>query len=400
MDFRFTPEQERLRAEVRDWLAEHLPEDFPRAPGNDPEYEPPRYPEALKFAREFNQRLAQRGWLTAHWPQEYGGMGLGVMEQVVLREELAWRDAPILNAHGLNMVGPILMRFGSEEQKARHLPGMATCEVLWAQGYSEPNAGSDLAAVEMRAVRDGDEYVLNGTKIWTSHGYQADWMFLLARTDPDAPKHRGISFLLLDMHSPGVTLVPIPGMHGYAMGCQEYFEDVRIPVDNLVGEENRGWYAGAALLDFERSGITTAIEGKKEVRRLVDYYQTQTRGAAPALADREHFRYRLADHQIEADVGRYFSYRIASMQERGQLPNYEASMGKVFHSELMQRLARSGFQMAGLFGQAGAAPRWDDTIPEHYRYQVQWSLIKTIGAGTSEIQRNIIATRGFGLPRS
>jgi acyl-CoA dehydrogenase len=196
MEFRFSAEQEKLRSDIRSFLDANLDAGFEESPvGAEWSGDPEEY----AAAHAFNKKLAEHGWLTAHWPKEYGGLGLGVLEQVVLREEFSYRRAPILNANGLNMLGPVLMLYGTEEQKRQHLPGIARAEAMWAQGYSEPNAGSDLASLQTRAVRDGDEYVINGTKIWTGHGYNADWIFLMARTNPEAPKHKGISFFLMPM---------------------------------------------------------------------------------------------------------------------------------------------------------------------------------------------------------
>src|SRR5690348_15915768 len=208
MDLRFTPEQEQLRRQIRGFLGEHLPDVRWSQVGPEWSGDPDEFREAVRF----NKKLAEHGWLTAYWPKEYGGLGLSIMEQVVLAEELS--GVPILNANGLNMLGPVLMLYGTDEQKKQHLPGIAACEVMWAQGYSEPNAGSDLASLQTRAVRDGDEFVINGSKIWTGHGATADWIFVLARTDPAAPKHKGISFFLMPITSPGIKVIPLQSMAG------------------------------------------------------------------------------------------------------------------------------------------------------------------------------------------
>jgi alkylation response protein AidB-like acyl-CoA dehydrogenase len=392
MEFRFTPEQERLRHSIRTFLRENQP-DYPWSQVG-PEWS--GNPDEVAEAVRFNRKLAEHGWLTAHWPKAYGGLGLSIMEQVVLQEELV--GVPILNANGLNMLGPILMLYGTEEQKREHLPGIARCEVMWAQGYSEPNAGSDLASLQTRAVRDGDEYVVNGSKIWTGHGQGADWIFVLARTDPAAPKHKGISFLLMPMTSPGLKVIPLQSMTGYVTFCQEYFEDVRVPVKNRVGEENQGWYIGAALLDFERSGIAGATSIRRGILRLADFVRANRSVGQPNLEGRVRIRHKIADRLIEAEVGRSLSYRIASIQEAGKIPNYEASMAKVYFSELGTRVADTGFEVMQLYGQLREGePR--ARLNGHYALSVMMSLIGNIGGGTSEVQRNIIATRGLGLPR-
>ncbi len=395
MDFRFRPEQETLRRDIRAFLDQNLPPEREESPiGAEWSGDPDEY----QFAHSFNKRLAQRGWLTAHWPKQYGGLGLSIMEQVVLREEFSYRRAPILNANGLNMLGPVLMLYGTDEQRRRHLPGIANCEVQWAQGYSEPNSGSDLASLQTRAIRDGDDYVINGSKIWTGHGYNADWIFLLARTDPDAPKHKGISFFLLDMKTPGVTVQPLQSMTGHIHFSQEFFEDVRVPKENLVGEENRGWYIGAALLDFERSNIAAAAGVRRTLHDLIAFLKDKRDGARLASAQRASVRYAIADRMIEVEAGRNLSYRIASIQEQGQVPNYEASMAKVFFSELGTRTMFTGFEAMGLYGQLLTGDPWAK-LRARFALGVQTQIIGNIGGGTSEIQRNIMATRGLGLPR-
>jgi alkylation response protein AidB-like acyl-CoA dehydrogenase len=396
MDFRFTATQEKLRTDIREFLDESLPAGFEESPvGTEWSGDPDEHAMAVAF----NKRLAERGWLTAHWPREYGGLGLSIMEQVVLREEISYRRAPILNANGLNMLGPVLMLYGTDEQKAQHLPGIAKCEVMWAQGYSEPNAGSDLASLQTRAVRDGDEYVINGSKIWTGHGLNADWIFVLARTDPAAPKHKGISFFLMPMKSPGLSVVPLRSMTNHIHFCQEFFEDVRVPASNMVGQENQGWYIGAALLDFERSGIGSAAGMRRTLRDLIDFLKENRSSGQPDLSGRPEIRYKIADRMIETEAGRNLSFRIASIQEAGGIPNYEASMAKVFFSELGVRLGYTGFQLMQLFGQIREGDRWAK-LQGRFGLSTMTYLTNTLGGGTSEIQRNIIATRGLGLPRA
>jgi alkylation response protein AidB-like acyl-CoA dehydrogenase len=395
MDFRFTAEQEKIRTDIRGFLKESLPTDFEESPvGTEWSGDRDEYATALSF----NKKLAERGWLTAHWPKEYGGLGLSIMEQVVLREEISYRRAPILNANGLNMLGPVLMLYGTDEQKQRHLPGIAKADVMWAQGYSEPNAGSDLASLQTRAVRSGDEYILNGSKIWTGHGEHADWIFVLARTNPEAPKHKGISFFLLPMDSPGLRVIPLRSMTNYVHFCQEYFEDVRVPKENLVGQENQGWYIGAALLDFERSGIGSAAGMRRSLEELIDFYKENERAGQPSMSKRRTIRYKIADRLIELEAGRGLSYRIASIQQAGKIPNYEASIGKVFFSELYVRLAYTGFELLQLYGQIKQGDKWAK-LNARFGLGTQTYLTTTLGGGTSEIQRNIIATRGLGLPR-
>jgi alkylation response protein AidB-like acyl-CoA dehydrogenase len=290
------------------------------------------------------------------------------------------------------------MMYGSEEQKREHLPPIAAADVTWCQGYSEPESGSDLASLKTRAVRDGDDYVINGQKIWTSNAHRADWIFLLARTDPDAPKHKGISFLVAPVRTPGISTRPLINMADVHLFNEVFFEDVRIPATNLVGDENRGWYVGAALLDFERSNIASAAATRRSLEELVDYC-SEGRGDGRSLMSETTIRNRLAEIAIETEAGRFLSYRVASMQARGEVPNMEASVAKLYHSELSQRLAGTGIQIMGLHGQVrGESKKWARLRGE-FTLTYMTSVGLTIAGGTSEIMRNIIAQRGLGLPR-
>ena len=235
------------------------------------------------------------------------------------------------------------------------IPGILSGEIVWCQGYSEPNAGSDLASLQTRAVRDGDDYVINGTKVWSSNAHKANWCFLLARTDPDAPKHKGISYFITPMDTPGISVRPLVNMADEHVFNEIFFEDVRIPVKNRVGEENRGWYIGMTTLDFERSNIGTAAQYRRSLEMLVDYVKEQGNGATNGnggiAKDKDLVKIALADLAVENEVGRYLSYRVASMQERNQIPNYESSAAKVYHSEFGRRLADQGVNIMGLYGQ-------------------------------------------------
>ncbi len=390
MDYRFTPEEEAFRTDVRDFLKEELPTD--REEGEEEESD-----KGWEFRRQFHKKLAARGWLVPHWPKQYGGNDMGIMEQVVMREEMGYARAPLLDIFGVNMIGPVLMMYGTEEQKKQHLPSIASGEVMWCQGYSEPQSGSDLASLQMRAVRDGDDYVVNGQKIWTSNAHRADWIFMLARTDPDAPKHKGISFLLTPMSAPGIStrpLINLAGQHGFN---EVFFEDVRVPVMNLVGEENRGWYVGAALLDFERSGIGSSASTRRNLDDLLGYVRESTGNGGSAR--QKTVRHRLAELVIETDVGRYLSYRVASMQARGEVPNYEASVAKGYLSELSQRVAGAGVNIMGLAGQVRPESQKWAKLQGRLTLLYMVTLGQTIAGGTTEIQKGIIATRGLGLPR-
>ena len=393
VELRDNTEEADFRAQVRSFLTENY-YDLPVRPKPfDMEGTGQRDP----LMEQWRMALSARGWLAPHWPKEYGGAGLSVTEQFVFNEEMATARAPLAGSyHGLSLIGPIIIIHGSEEQKKQHLPRITSGEVIWCQGYSEPGAGSDLAAVQTRAVRDGDEYILNGQKIWTSGAHNADWMFVLARTDPAAPKHRGISMFLVDMKSPGLSVRKMRNMANLYGLCEVFLEDVRVPAKNLMGEENRGWYVSASLLDFERSNISAAIGAKHSITELVTY--VRERSAATGIPVDPDVRTELADRLVESEVARFLSYRVISLQKRGLIPNYEASVNKMYYSELEQRISRTGMKIGRMYGQltnGSAHAQMDGRFPRAYMQSVP----ATIYAGSSEIQRNIIATRGLGLPR-
>ena len=264
MDFRFESVDEDFRSEIIDFVDKKLPWEWSQE-DLDPEDE-----KDSVLVRQFKKQLGEKGWLTMAWPEEYGGQSASHMRQVVFNEEMAYRGIPAGDA-GIRMVGPILMLYGTEEQKKEFLPKIAGAEINWSQGYSEPDSGSDLASLQTRAVEDGDDFVVTGSKIWNSAHADSDWMFMLARTDPDAPKHRGISFLLTELDgTEGVTVEKIPMMWDAYRGLVT-FDNVRVPKKNLVGEQDRGWYVGAALLDFERSGVDRPARAKRVLEDLVEF---------------------------------------------------------------------------------------------------------------------------------
>jgi alkylation response protein AidB-like acyl-CoA dehydrogenase len=378
MEFRFSAEDEAFRREVRQFIRAELPK--------------------VREGESFTKKLAARGWLTMSWPREYGGQGAAHLRQLVYNEEMAYHRAPG-QTMGADRVGPTLILFGTEEQKARFLPAIVRDEITWCQGFSEPGSGSDLASLQTRAVRDGDSWVVTGQKIWTSNAQRADYMILLARTDPDAPKHRGITYFLVDMKLPGITVRPLLQLTGLPGFNEVFFDGVRVPADMVVGEVNRGWYVSAATLDFERSGIGRVIGGLRTFEEVVAYAKgTPARdGNGGTLFDQVSVRHALADVALSFEVGRLMSYRVAWMQSRGLVPNYEASMAKTFGTELHQRMARVAFATLGLRGQLmnGEWAPLEGQVP----MAVLQTVSLTIAAGTSEINRNIIATRGLGLPR-
>ena len=402
MDWNDSAEQAGFRREVADFIRERLP--GPLAEREIADVGMYTWyadlvdgaAEVSAAAREWADALAERGWVAPHWPSEYGGAGLTAMEQFIFNEEMAKAMAPPVGGSGVMLLGPTLLVHGTDEQKRKYLPKILSGETRWAQGYSEPGAGSDLGSLQTRAARDGDEFVLNGQKIWTSSAHHATALFALVRTNPDAPKHRGISFLLIDdIGTPGLTVRPLIDMAWGHHVNETFFEDVRVPAANVLGEVDRGWYVGMTLLDYERSGIAGAVSQRRDLAELVAAARGDARSAlghSPAL------RRRLADRALAIEVCYQLSLRIASMQAAGLVPNYEASMGKMFSSEHGQELHRAGLRTFGLY--AGLWPG-DPKAPlggKHTHGYVR-SIPSTIGGGSSEIQRNIIATRGLGLPR-
>jgi alkylation response protein AidB-like acyl-CoA dehydrogenase len=391
VELRFGEKEEKLRKEVRAFLNEQLP-----ANRSEGESFMARSDEGFEAAKRFNGELAKRGWIAPAWPKEYGGLNATISEQMVFNEEFGYHGAPDTGTRGfgVGMIGPTLIVHGTDEQKRNYLPKITSGEHIWCQGYSEPGSGSDLASLQTRAVRDGDDYVINGQKIWTSGGHRANQMFMLARTDPDAPKHRGISFFLIDniTNVPGLTIRPLINMANRHHFNEVFFEDVRVPAKNMIGEENRGWYVGMTLLDFERSGIGTTASQKRTLEKL-----TATLKDGPEWK-RDKYRTKLADYVVANNVGRYLGLRVASMQSKGLVPNYESSVIKIYQSELGQRIYNFGVNLLGLSGQMvpeeSRAPLGGD-FPESYLQSVP----STIYSGTNEIQRNVIATRGLGLPR-
>ena len=400
VDFEDTRDEAAFRTEVRRFIAEHAPPNGGRGGQADDGEGAGRGgadAQARQRRDQWRDALVERGWIAPHWPKEYGGAGLSVREQFVLNEELAEAGTANVGGLGVMMLGPTLIIHGTEEQRQEHLSNLLAGKVVWCQGWSEPGAGSDLAAIQARAVRDGDEFVLNGQKIWTTSAHIADNMYMLARTDPDAPKHRGISFFMLDMKAPGVTVRPLAQMTGGSGFNEVFFEDVRVPAKNMVGEENRGWYVGATLTDFERSGVGSSVGTRRRLDELVRMAR-ELPAEQSMLGSNNQLRLTFADCAIDADVALLFSYRIVTLQNRGMVPNYEASMSKLFSSEMGQRISALNIKLFGLYGNLMDRDREEAQRGTAARGYLQ-AVASTIAGGTSEIQRNIIATRGLGLPR-
>ena len=389
MRYTFTVEEEEFRQEVRTWLTEQLPDSWDGDDGTD---------EGWAFNLEMRKKLADKGWLTLAWPTEYGGQGASFMKQVVFNEEMTYQQAPGVDGFGIKMLGPTLMVHGTEEQKRRLLPPIARGEVQWCQGYSEPDAGSDLASLQLKVEETDDGWLVNGSKIWTSQAHRADWIFFLGRTNPDAPKHRGISFFIADRHTPGIEVRPIINMAGEHHFNQTIFEDVHIPKDALIGERDRGWYIAATLLDFERSGVQYPAGGRRTFTELLAFAKSTPGPDGRPLAEDPEVRRKFAELDVDIECARLVAYEVAWMQSVGQIPNKEASAAKVLGTTLTQKLARFGTELAGMYGMLGPGSEF---APIDGKYpQMEMSVVAyTIFAGTTEIQKNIIATRGLGLPR-
>ena len=389
MKFRFSDEDEAFRREVVDFIEAELPWDWRNYEVDSEE------PAGLELVQQFKKKLADKGWLTRAWPKEYGGSEASHMQQLIFGVEMAYRGIPVDDG-GVSMVGPVIMMSGTEEQKRFFLPGISRAEITWCQGYSEPDSGSDLASVQTRAVEDGDDFVVTGSKIWNGAHSGAGWMFMLVRTDPDAPKHRGISFLVAEMDVPGVKIERIPCMWGDDRSLVT-FDGARVPKSGLIGEKNMGWYVGATLLDLERSGAGYSARAARLMEDLIDFCKENRRDGR-TLAEDPLLRFRLAQTAADIESARLIAYNVAWMQSNGLIPNKEASIAKLVGSEVLQRVYVLGMQVLGMYGQLDPESKW---APIRGRFEKGYMLVgaNTVAAGTSEIQRNIIATRGLGLPR-
>jgi alkylation response protein AidB-like acyl-CoA dehydrogenase len=380
MDFRLTPEQETFRAEVRAWLSANLPPDWAARPVVS---EVPR-PELLGLT----------------WPKEYGGRGLTWMEELLLHEELVLHRAPPpLNVLGLGMAGPTIIAYGTDAQKQRHLQKILTCEEIWCQGYSEPNAGSDLASLQTRAVRDGDHFVVNGQKVWTSLAQIADWMMLLARSDPSVPKHKGLTYFLVDMRSPGITVRPLRQITGDAEFNEVFFENVRVPAENILGAEGQGWQVGITTLMYERLALGFGLQARFEIATgaTLDLARRMTRDGQPAAKDPV-LRQRLAQLVIDNAVFKYTAKRAITKLLRGEMPGSEASAGKIWWCDRHQALQDLCQELLGSYGQLSKGSPWA-VDRGNWHYTFLRSRANSIEGGTTEIQRNILAERVLGLPK-
>jgi alkylation response protein AidB-like acyl-CoA dehydrogenase len=400
MDLDFSAEDEAYRTKLRAWLEENTGmRAFASTPAKGAEGESGDAKDPLAGARAWPRKLHAAGYVGLEWPKEYGGQDASFTQQVIAAEEMARvRMPPLINSIGLSIIGPTLVQHGSEEQKKHFLPRILRADDLWCQGFSEPEAGSDLASLRCRAELVGDEFVVNGQKVWTSLAFLSDWMFLLARTDPDVPKREGISYLLCDMKTPGITVRPLRNAAGGEHFCEVFLDDVRIPRKNLVGKLHGGWAIARSSLDHERSGLSGVIALEETLGRLWRMASKLDRGSRKAGEDPS-TRRALAQHWIEIEGLRHLGFRTLSNQIAGKPPGAGSSVGKLFASELRQEMTRTALRVEGPL--APVAKRSPHVI-ERGRWHAAYfdALAHAIGGGTSEIMRNVIAERVLGLPRS
>ena len=382
MDFRFTEEQEKLRLEVRKFLEEELPRDkYPKAE-NQWQY---------GISPEFSRKVGQRGWIGITWPKKYGGQEKSYLDRLIVIEEMLRYGAPVA-AHWLTerQIGPALLSHGTEDLKQEFLPRIAKGEVYFAAGMSEPEAGSDLASLQTRAVEKDDCFVIDGQKVWTSGAHECQYIYLIVRTDPEALKHKGISEIIADLSLPGVTINPLVNIAGKVHFNEVFFDGVSVPKKYLIGQKNQGWYQIVKQLDYERSGPERLMSNYPLLQDMIQY--------AKEVEVSEEIKYKIARLEVEFEVGRLLIYRVAWLLSQGKIPNYEAAMSKAFSTDFEQKVANVATQILGLYGQLMPGSKFapfNGRAPFNYLDSVGY----TLRGGTSEILRNIVATRGLGLPR-
>jgi alkylation response protein AidB-like acyl-CoA dehydrogenase len=396
MDLTLTPAEEKFRDECHAWLDARVPREW-----HDSAFRESLTPASeIAFLKSWQHTLYDGGWVGLTWPREYGGRGATLMEQVIFNQEMARAKAPpLINVLGIIVAGPTIMVHGTEEQKRRYLPKILDAEEIWCQGFSEPNSGSDLASLATSARLDGDEFVVNGQKIWNSYGHMAQQCLVLVRTDASLPKHKGITALIVDMQSPGVTVKPLRQITGDAEFNEVFFDNVRVPRTNLVGETNDGWNVAITILMFERLNTASLLEIQTKIAldELIDTARRTLRNGRPATEDLL-IRQKLAQIYTDVEILRLSTYRSITRFQRGQRPGPEGSIDKLFWSETAQRLFEVAMEILGPQGQLvqGSKGAVDSG---HWSYQFLRSRADTIAGGTSEILRNIIGERVLGLPK-
>jgi alkylation response protein AidB-like acyl-CoA dehydrogenase len=397
VDFTLTPEQEAFREEVRAWLKVNIPRDWEaRAMGSA---DVPR-PEAYDAMRVWQRKLYDAGFIGLTWPKEYGGRGLTFLEEMVLHEEMALAKAPpILNILGVGMAGPTIVAYGTEEQKKRYPAKILSCEEIWCQGYSEPNAGSDLASLQTRAVKDGEHWVINGQKVWTSLAHIADFMMLLARTDPEAPRHKGITYFLLDMKLPGVTVKPLKQLTGDSEFNEVFFDNVRVHESQVLGGVNNGWAVGLTTLMYERLALGFGLQVRLRIAldSLIELARKMDKHGRSVVKDPV-MRQKIAQLWIDTECLKYMGARVITKLLKGEIPGPEASAGKMGWVETHQKIQELAMEIEGPYSQILRGSDWavDGGL---WQYTFLRSRANSIEGGTTEIQKNIIGERVLGLPK-
>jgi alkylation response protein AidB-like acyl-CoA dehydrogenase len=396
MDFSFSESELAFAAEARAWLETNLPPAWRR----DHAWTRAEDPMWIEIAREWQRRLSEGGWAAISWPREHGGRGATVIERWLFEEQLDRIGAPrpIASSGAVDLIGSAILYHGTAAQQARFLKPLLSGGDLWCQGFSEPGAGSDLGALRTRGERDGDAFVVNGQKVWTSHADIADWCFLLCRTEPEAPKHKGISLLLVDMKTPGISVRPLQQMTGDAEFCEVFFDNVRVPADLMVGVPGAGWQIAMGILAHERGPVWTFTFQRKIRRSFEQLVRIARERNGTTAVDDALVRQRLAQSYIEVEILRFVGYRSLTRLLRTGHPGVESSIEKILGSETDQRLQEVAMAVLGPYGTTydEARLREAEDIARTYMY----SRSETIMGGTSEIQRNLIAQRILGLPRS
>lgn len=390
MDFKFTEEQQKFRQEVRDFLEEELRQGT---------FTPKCDAWIQGFSPEFTKKVAQRGWIGLTWPKEYGGQGRTNVDRFILTEEMLRYGAPAAYHWFTDrQVGRSLIAFGTVEQKQELLPKILKGEIYVGLGMSEPQAGSDLASLQTRAIEDGDDFIIDGQKMWTSNARFMDYIYLVVRTDPEAPKHRGISEFIIEANLPGITIRPTIDITGSEAWAEVFYDGVRVPKRCLIGQKNRGFYQILNQLDYERAGLERLMGNYPLFDAIIQFTRETKRDGQP-LSQQTLIRHKLAQLQIEFEVGRLLAYRVALVADEGRAPNWEAAMAKAYCTTFEQRLADTATEILGLYGQLVAQSKWAPILgmaSHSYLASKGYSL----QAGTTEVLRNIIALRGLGLPEN
>ena len=394
MDLNLTREEAAFRDEFRSWLASNVPKDWSS-------WREKPLEESFSYLRAWQRRLHEGGWAAVSWPKEYGGRGATLMQQAIFWEEMARVEAPpMANALGLGLIGPTIIAYGTDAQKKRFIPKILSADEIWCQGFSEPNAGSDLAALQTEARLDDGDYVVNGQKVWTSYGWAGDWCELVVRTDPAAPKHKGLTVLLVDMKSRGVEVRPLRQMTGESEFNELFFRDVRVPIENVLGKVNDGWNVAVSTLMYERGsyGARLHLLFKRNISRLIELARIVPRNGRTAAED-PLIRQKLAQCFAEIEIMRLNQLRAFSRVTATGVPGPEGSIQKIFWSELNQRVQQLAQEILGPYGHLLAADSHaiDKGV---WSYGYLRTRGNTIEAGTSEVQRNIIGHFVLGLPRS